>query len=214
MKKRREFLRYVLETAGVGLTGGCAIETKKSVYVQSEENLEKRIQKKSLIVGIEGAFVSGWLIHNFTGRIAHDLGLAQTVGQDNYMRHMEYIKEAHGQGNGIILLGYSAGCDKIRNLAEKSKEKNIGIDLVLYVDPTYIMWTSNKVPSNVKKVICYKSDISGLFEGRALNKEDFESSETKYENKNIKGTDHWNIIQDERTMQEVKKDIKNYLENR
>jgi hypothetical protein len=213
MKKRREFLRYVL--GGVaGLAGGCAMETKKSVYVQSEENLEKKVIENPLIVAIEGAFVSGWLIHNFTGKIAHDLGLAQTVGQDNYMRHMEYIEKADKQGNEIILFGYSAGCGKIRNLAEKSKEKNIDVGLMIYIDPTYAIWGNDKVPSNVNKVICYKSDISGLFEGRALNKDDFESSNTEYENKNIKGTDHWNIIQDERTMQEFRKDIKEFLENK
>ena len=216
MNRRKVLLTGIL-IAGLAAasfsSNSCAIETFRSPLIQTQEVLEERVKTKPLLVGIEGAFVSGYVIHNLTAKIAYQLGLAQSADKSNYKKHLMYIEKVHENGNKIILLGYSAGCDAVRKLAEDCEKRNINIDLMIFLDPTYLAWLPpKKISRNVRKVICYKSNNDGLIEGRALERKDFESQETSFENYKLKKTDHWNLPKNKELFEKLEQDIKEKIE--
>jgi hypothetical protein len=157
------------------------------------------LDKKPLIIGFEGMQpLSLTKVRDLTKEIAKKNNLEYSVSDLDYETSIKEIEKTHNNNQKIIILGYSQGANKARLLAEQCKYKNIEIDLLIYLDPTYTRFPDrdlNKIPKNVKKVVCYRhqeniKDISNFDRGKELQESDFEDPNTIFNNRIIWGVDH------------------------
>jgi hypothetical protein len=137
------------------------------------------------------------------------------VGEDNvcWFNNKDYIEKANKQGREIVLIGYSSGCDQVRITAEWCDKKGIDVHSVFF-DPTYLCFTSNKLPDNVKSLKNYLSernipDIVEVGKGRRLNAGDFEDY-CPYQNIELKGT-HLQIFNKNKIR--IERGIEQYLKS-
>ncbi len=217
LNKSSKILLSVVLATGTFSNLSCYIENTLSYLNQTKQTREEKIKTQPLIIGIEGAFVSGYVIHNLTARIANDLGLAQSAGKSQYNKHLEYAEKSYQNRNKIIGLGFSWGCGRIRDFAEDCKKRNIPIELIIYLDATYLSETHPKeIPSNVEKVINYMSDkryTSRGLRGREIIKEDCENPSTIIENHEITGTEHVTLPKSKELEEMIKQEIRDILKD-
>ncbi len=137
------------------------------------------------------------------------------VGEDNicWFNNKDDIEKANKQGRDILLIGYSSGCDQVRLTAEWCDKKGIDVYAVFF-DPTYLSFTSNKLPDNVISLRNYLSqrnipDIVEVGKGRRINSNDFQDY-CLYENIELKGT-HLQIFNKNKTR--IERGIEQYLKS-
>jgi hypothetical protein len=185
-----------------------------SRFNQTSAELEKRVESRPLVVGIEG-LGGGYLVHNLTAEVAHDLELAQSASSGNYESHMNYIKETHKNHNPIYLVGFSSGANEVRRIAEDCEREGIPIDVLFLLDPTYLSRPfPGKIHKNVKKTVCFRSDDSALIFGGEVREENLENPEkTVFANKNIGGS-HLELPTQEKVREIIESEIRGDLNER
>ena len=118
---------------------------------------------RGLIVGIEGLQpFSGNDIDSLTKKVAADTHLAQASSSGFYRVHMPLIRSARASGHPIYIVGYSLGAVEATNLVQACRKENITVDILFLLDPGALCAFSEKIPSNVRKVVFY---VSGSCDG-------------------------------------------------
>jgi hypothetical protein len=107
--------------------------------------------------GFLGIFSTGMM--DLADRINTQEGIsAVSIADMEYGRLQDWIIAEHKAGKigdePLVLLGHSYGADDMIRTAQRLKEENITVDLLVLIDPV----TPPPVPDNVKRVYCvYKS---------------------------------------------------------
>ena len=200
IESRKMLRRDFLFGAGVGAlamgASSCTyIETELDSRNQNSKELRVRVQAgRPLIIGIEGAFRSGYIIHNLTARIADNLNLAQSAGKANYRQHIDIAKQAHANRGKIIVMGFSAGGEMARGIAEELGRgtPKVPVNLLIYLDAIYTAGLfPGKISDNVERVVNYMSEhTSRGLSGVELTEKNCQGSKTEIENYLIRGTEH------------------------
>ncbi len=183
-----------------------------------------RVGNAYLFRGFIGVFSTGM---NSLGEELNQQGVTAHVYQsDQWSSVADTIETAYRNKNSsrepIVLVGHSYGADNIVRIAQKLKDKNVDIDLLVTLDPV----TPPKVPANVKQVVnLYQSngalDAMPWLRGIPLEAEPPETpaahNNVKLANVNIRkdrtdllddGLNHFNIEKKEKIHGEVIKQIK------
>ena len=171
-----------------------------------------RVGHAYLFRGFIGVFSTGM---NSLGDQLNKDGVETTVFQaDQWSQVADTIAERYHNGpvEPVVLVGHSYGADNILRIAQKLKEKNVKIDLLVTLDPV----TPPKVPANVMKTVdLYQSngvmDAMPWLRGIPLEKE---SDKVAVLNENIRtdrtdllkpGLNHFNIEKQPKVHAEVEK---------
>ena len=72
--------------------------------------------------------------------------------------------DAARAGRKLLLLGHSMGADAAVKIAARLARENLAVDLLIGFDPT--KFACPKVPSNVKRALCFHQKEAGDFLGR------------------------------------------------
>jgi hypothetical protein len=192
------------------------IENTLDPLNQTPEAAVERIEKgQDLIVAIEGAFISGYVMHNRSAELADMFEWAQSAGKAHYSRHLDLAEKTKEEGGQIYSIGLSWGCGRLVDFAEGCQKRGVDIDLLIFEDPMYLSGMApKKIPDNVKYVLNYLSDPTmtdkGL-RGREITPEDFEDPTTPYENVTIHGTEHKTLAINPGLRERMPKDIRRVL---
>jgi len=177
-----------------GFINGCNNpDYKPCPLIQTQQEFRENLNCKPLLISCEGMQFglipfSGKRTANLSANVAESLNLATITtnsSSDSYNKYLKCIEQAYERKKPIILMGFSQGADFARILAKKACEKDIPIDLLIYLDPTYTRYVDSvykNIPDNVKKVKAYYSQgPSNAFRGNLLTKENFCNPDTPFE---------------------------------
>lgn len=135
------------------ITGGCAHipNGEISAIKPVADPKQPRVGHAYLFRGFIGVFSTGM---NTLGEELNHQGVTAHVYQaDQWSAVADAIeKQYRNKGDTaepIVLVGHSYGADNILRIAQKLKDKDVQIDLLVTLDPV----TPPKVPGNVKQVI-------------------------------------------------------------
>lgn len=200
------------------LTTGCAnIAPGKTEAIQPVAQASSpRVGQAYLFRGFIGVFSTGM---NTLGEELNSQGVHATVFQaDQWSKVADTIAERYKNQSAaepVVLVGHSYGADNIVRIAQRLKDKDVKIDLLITLDPV----TPPKVPANVKQVVnLYQSngvmDAMPWLRGIPLEQEKPDS--VKLANLDIRkdrtdlledGLNHFNIEKKEKVHAEVIKQI-------
>jgi pimeloyl-ACP methyl ester carboxylesterase len=199
------------------LAGGCAdISPGKLSEIQPVSDSKVRVGNAYLFRGFIGVFSTGM---NSLGDQLNDTGVRARVFQsDQWADVADTIAEkyASAKREPVVLVGHSYGADNILRLAQRLKEKNVKVDLIITLDPV----TPPKVPSNVVKVVnLYQPN--GAWDKmpwlRGIPLEEEEPGKVKLLNENLReerkdlmddGLNHFNIEKQPKIHKEIISQIK------
>lgn len=134
------------------LAGGCAdISPGKLADIQPISDVQNpRVGNAYLFRGFIGVFSTGM---NALGEELNKEGVRTRVFQaDQWQQVADTIADkynANPNREPVVLVGHSYGADNILQIAQRLKDKNVKIDLIITLDPV----TPPKVSSNVVKVV-------------------------------------------------------------
>ena len=213
----------------LGLTslaaGGCAnISPGKTEEIQPVVAVnEPHVGQAYLFRGFIGVFSTGM---NTLGDELNAQGVHATVFQADQWDSVADTIAARYKNNAaaepVVLVGHSYGADNIVRIAQRLKDKNVKIDLLVTLDPV----TPPKVPANVKQVVnLYQSN--GIFDAmpwlRGIPLEAETPNSVDLHNENIRtdrkdlledGLNHFNIEKKQKIHGEVIKVIEAVCVNR
>lgn len=200
------------------LSTGCAnIAPGKTEAIQPVATTEDtRVGHAYLFRGFIGIFSTGM---NTLGDELKEQGVDATVFQaDQWASVADTIAERyHNAPNAepIVLVGHSYGADNILRIAQRLKDKDVKIDLIITLDPV----TPPQVPPNVTQVVnLYQSNgvMDALPWLRGIPLEMEKPDSVKLTNANIRtdrtdllvdGLNHFNIEKQPKVHDEVIKQI-------
>jgi hypothetical protein len=171
------------------LVGGCeGFCPDLTGSMEPQQVYAQRIRDgKGGMVAIEGAQLggafSGDRCTEFTSELAKRYDMALSASSGDYGSHMEYVKDVADHGGELVFVGYSAGCDEVRRLAQECEEKlpNKKIGLV-FLDPTFVgglfSEDGNKIPKNVEYVISARAEDGFWGGGKDITQDYFTNPET------------------------------------
>ena len=214
----RQFLSVaLLSSLAVGISGCADISPGKLTAIQpTAVAANDRVGHAYLFRGFIGVFSTGM---NSMGVQLNKNGVETTVFQaDQWSEVADTIADRYKSraGNGtvepVVLVGHSYGADNILRIAQKLKDKNVKIDLLVTLDPV----TPPKVPANVLKTVnLYQSngvmDAMPWLRGIPLEKE---ADTVVVQNENVRtdrtdllepGLNHFNIEKQAKIHAEVEK---------
>ncbi|HEX8323183.1 MAG TPA: hypothetical protein VF595_04645 [Tepidisphaeraceae bacterium] len=179
------------------LSGGCAnISPGKTEAIQPVAlATDPRVGNAYLFRGFIGVFSTGM---NSLGEELTAQGVRTTVFQaDQWATVADTIAERYKNNPSVepvVLVGHSYGADNIVRIAQRLKDKNVQIDLLVTLDPV----TPPKVPANVKQVVnLYQSN--GVMDAmpwlRGIPLESEKPDTVKLANLNIR-TDRTDLLDD------------------
>ena len=200
------------------ISTGCAdISNGKTSAIQPVATATNpRVGNAYLFRGFIGVFSTGM---NTLGDELKDGGVQATVFQaDQWTSVADTIADRYKNNptaEPIVLVGHSYGADNIVRVAQRLKDKNVKIDLLITLDPV----TPPKVPANVKQVVnLYQSN--GVFDAmpwlRGIPLEAEKPNTVALANENIRtdrkdlledGLNHFNIEKQAKVHAEVIKQI-------
>lgn len=157
----KHFTIAALTLVGVLSTGCASISPGKTEAIQPvAAAASPRVGQAYLFRGFIGIFSTGM---NSLGDELTAQGVTANVFQaDQWASVADTIAERYanrGDVEPVVLVGHSYGADNIVRIAQRLKDKNVKIDLLVTLDPV----TPPKVPANVKKVVnLYQSN--GVFD--------------------------------------------------
>ncbi|MGC4032330.1 MAG: AcvB/VirJ family lysyl-phosphatidylglycerol hydrolase [Tepidisphaeraceae bacterium] len=157
----KQFTIAALTLVGLFSTGCASIAPGKTEAIQPVAAVSApRVGQAYLFRGFIGIFSTGM---NSLGDELTAQGVTANVFQaDQWATVADTIADRYQNKNNaepIVLVGHSYGADNIVRIAQRLKDKNVKIDLLVTLDPV----TPPKVPANVKKVInLYQSN--GIFD--------------------------------------------------
>jgi pimeloyl-ACP methyl ester carboxylesterase len=200
------------------LAGGCAdISPGKLSEIQPISDSQVRVGNAYLFRGFIGVFSTGM---NSLGEQLNDTGVRARVFQaDQWADVADTIAVRYASSakrEPVVLVGHSYGADNILHIAQRLKDKNVKVDLIITLDPV----TPPKVPSNVVKVVnLYQPN--GAWDKmpwlRGIPLEEEEPGQVKLLNENIRegrkdlledGLNHFNIEKKKKIHQEIITQIK------
>jgi len=213
----RQLLKAALLIAPIALSTGCADISNGSMSAIQPTTVatSERVGHAYLFRGFIGVFSTGM---NSMGDELNKEGVQATVFQaDQWSEVADTIAERYKNhpAEPVVLVGHSYGADNVVRIAQKLKDKNVKIDLLVTLDPV----TPPKVPANVVKTVnLYQSN--GVFDampwlrGIPLEKE---TDSVAVLNENIRtdrtdllepGLNHFNIEKQPKVHAEVEKLVK------
>ncbi len=201
------------------LSGGCAnISPGKLTDIQPiAEPQNPRVGSAYLFRGFIGVFSTG--MNSLNDELVEQGVRAHVFQADQWASVADTIAERYRAQPGvepIVLVGHSYGADNIVRIAQRLKDQNVSIDLLITLDAV----TPPKVPHNVKKAInLYQSNgpLDNLPWLRGIPLEAERPGSVMLVNQNIRtdrtdlledGTNHFNIEKKEKIHDEVIKQIK------
>ena len=199
------------------ISTGCAdISNGKTEAIQPvATTTNPRVGNAYLFRGFIGVFSTGM---NTLGDELKDGGVQATVFQADQWASVADTIAARYKGHAaepVVLVGHSYGADNIVRIAQRLKDKDVKIDLLITLDPV----TPPKVPANVKQVVnLYQSN--GVFDAmpwlRGIPLEAEKPNTVALLNENIRtdrtdllenGLNHFNIEKQAKVHAEVIKQI-------
>ena len=118
-------------------------------------------QEKPVMLGTNGW--SSLALSNECNRLKEKFNIPAIAVPVHYWNwNLDEVETAKAEGRRIILIGYSAGWHQQAVLfAEECRKRDIEIDLLVGIDPSYTVDHDFYVPSNVKEIILYFSTAKG-----------------------------------------------------
>ncbi len=144
------------------VAGGCAdISPGKLTNIQPTGDLKSpRVGRVYLFRGFIGVFSTGM---NSLGETLNKEGVTTFVYQsDQWTQVADAIADRYKlapEREPVVLVGHSYGADNILNIAQRLKDKDVKLDLIITLDPV----TPPKVAPNIVKVV-------NLYQPSALDK--------------------------------------------
>lgn len=147
-------MRQVLKLSLLALLGlvltGCADISPGNLADIRPMSDRNRVGNVYLFRGFIGVFSTGM---NQLGEELNSAGVRSKVFQsDQWQQVADTIADQYGtnpNNEPVVLVGHSYGADNIVAIAQRLKDRNVKIDLLITLDPV----TPPKVPPNVVKVI-------------------------------------------------------------
>lgn len=168
-------------------------EKKISIERSLEDSADSTLS--GYIAGFEGMQpFSGYRIKNLVEELCSNNNVAGCATSSNVSSHLHFIEKAHKQNIPIYIIGYSSGANDARKLAYKCKKRDIPVETLFLLDPSYLDRPfPGKIPGNVKKVINYRSAEPRFVKGKPLTKKNLENPQTFFENYNIPSIGHMDL---------------------
>jgi len=157
----RQFLKAALLVAPFTFATGCANISPGSMSAIQPTTVatSERVGHAYLFRGFIGVFSTGM---NTMGEELKKDGVQATVFQaDQWSDVADTIADRYKNhpAEPVVLVGHSYGADNVVRIAQKLKDKDVKIDLLVTLDPV----TPPKVPANVVKTVnLYQSN--GVFD--------------------------------------------------
>jgi pimeloyl-ACP methyl ester carboxylesterase len=214
----RNFALLALPLIASQLVGCANIAPGSLTAIQPVTEIRNpRVGQAYLFRGFIGVFSTGM---NSLNDQLNDEGISAHVYQaDQWSSVADEIEKqykARPDAEPIVLAGHSYGADNVLRIAQKLKDKNVKIDLIVTLDAV----TPPKVPANVKKVVnLYQSNgaMDSLPWLRGIPLEAERPGSVVLVNQDVRkdrkdllepGVNHFNIEKQEKIHAEVIKQIK------
>ena len=169
--------------AGLALAVCSILPSCTSAFISPEKYraLEEEASKRSYIAGFEGLGADG-SVRELIDYVRANCDIAGCATAGNPSAHIGLAETACRNGNRVYAYGHSSGGNEARLFAVMCNERGIPVSILSVSDPTYISRPfPGKIPENVGKVVCYRSDAIAEIFGGAVKREHLKSNATGLE---------------------------------
>lgn len=192
MKRAAHHVRWCMP--GLFLAASLGLACTDGNLSEKAEPGGRTADPRGLIVGFEGLQpFSGNSIDSLTKEVAADRRLIQSASSGFSWAHLPLIRSAHANGQPIYIVGYSLGGIEATTLAQECGKENIPVNILFLLDPGALCSFSEKIPSNVRKVIFYQSGSCDSLLGMPLERFLENPGSTKVEFEDLSSLNHLSL---------------------